>query len=182
MGRRSESAPPFHNPMKKLTSVLISLLFALASPAQYDPTVDQLRYYEANYAFSLSGTAATFTVKLPANSLYSVVGSVAMVCSTVDTNITQEMGGTATGGTAVTKTALNTPSTSVATILRGATTASGVTVGVPIAIRANECSPPIDLTKVKLRMRNASDQVYNIKSESETGTVRVSVIFAESNR
>jgi hypothetical protein len=168
--------------MKKITSVFISLLFALAMPAQYDPTVDQLRYYEANYAFELSGAAATFTLKLPANSLYSMVGSVAMVCSTVDTNITQEMGGTATGGTAVTKTALNTPSSSVVSVLRGATTASGVAVGLPIAVAANDCSPPIDLTKVKLRMRSASDQVYNIKSESETGTVRVSVIFAESNR
>jgi hypothetical protein len=161
---------------------VLALLLAVAALAQYDPTVDDFYYYEANYSFSLSGAAAAFTLKLPAGSVRSTVPQVAVICSTVDAVITQELGGTATGGTAVTPTALNNIQASITSVLRGATLSGGTAIGTAISIAADDCSPPIDLTKIKLRKGASSDQVYNIRSSTETGTITVGINYAETRK
>lgn len=163
------------------TIPLLMLLFGSLLPAQYDPTVDEHRYFEANYSFSLSGAAGTLTIKAPSTSTRSVVPVDALICSTATVVITQEKGGTATGGTAVTPTALNNAgSPEAAQVLRGATTGSGVAVGLPITVGADECSQPISLARIKLP--KGTGGVYNIKTDSVTATVKVSVIFAETRR
>jgi hypothetical protein len=161
--------------------VLLLCLFMPAS-AQYDPAVEQLYFFEANYTFELSSSAGAFTLKLPAASARPMVGYKALVCTDVEVTITQYLGGTATGGTAVTTSALNSTATPVTSVLRGATRADATQVGLTMTVAADTCSPPIDLSRIQFLKGAASDQVYSIVTSSVTGNVGVSTIFTERRR
>ena len=159
---------------------LLLLACALVAGAQTDSLdLDSVPHYAVSHQATLSGSAAKWTLQVPANSdKRAYIVGVTLWCS-VACDIIQTSNGSAATATVKAGIALNLPTTSGATFYFGSDSTGGSALD-PISIPA--ASSTGFTSRIVLAKGQPTAQNYTFATSSITGTARIHLIWAEKSR
>ncbi len=161
--------------MKQIFAVICLLLVAGSLGAQYDYSTESIPYFEVHHDFSLSSSAAKFSIEIPTSAGRRYFLSEGFVQCTVAAVVSQTIGATIGSGSSATPTALNIATyTPTATVKYGGTITGGSAVAPDIPLAASE-KLPLALNKIVFPAGTANS--YAINTDSISGTCRIGLIF-----